>query len=194
MRNSRSIPVHHRAPLLATAATAVAAATATGWATTAHRLRARNHELQHAQRDQVTGLLTRRAWEHTAAVAWSRHDSVVGLADLDHFKAINDEYGHQAGDAVLRTVATRLNRALGGIAVLGRYGGDELVFVTRWAHAHRRELPGVLAAPVRLGRTELDIGVSLGISSPGHPTPSSAVDDADRAMYQAKHHQRRHAL
>ncbi|WP_340672149.1 diguanylate cyclase (plasmid) [Saccharopolyspora sp. ID03-671] len=186
MNSWRNIPVQHRAPLLATA-TAVAAATATGWATTAHRLRYRTRELHNAQHDQVTGLLTRAAWDRAARLAWCRHDSVAGLLDLDRFKQINDQYGHQAGDVVLRTVALRLARAFGPVAVLGRYGGDELVFITRWQHACDATLPARLAAPVPLSaELAIPIGVSIGISSPGHHTPSSAITEADHDMYQAK--------
>lgn len=181
---------HRRASLLATA-TAVAAAT--GWATTARNLRCRTRELHRAQRDLVTGLLNRGAWDRAAGLAWTRHDSVIGLADLDRFKQINDRYGHDAGDIVLRTVAARLAAALGPAAIAGRYGGDELVWVARKATTSVERLRAALTGPVSLPcGTQLDIGVSVGTSNPGHARVDDAVTEADHAMYQHKHQERHH--
>lgn len=177
---------HRRVPLVATA-TAVAAAT--GWATTARRLHHRTRQLNTAQRDGVTGLLTRTTWEQAARSRWNRHDSVLGLLDLDEFKRLNDQLGHPAGDVVLRTVASRMTRTLGRTGLLGRWGGDELV-VLLGQHAAEHHLPALhseLARPIPLGSVELRVGVSLGLSTPGCPDLDTALAEADRQMYQAKH-------
>lgn len=162
-----------------------AAAAVGGWAHTAHHLRCKSRQLTRAERDHVTGLLTRAAWSRAAQTAWCQHDSVAGILDVDRFKEINDSCGHAAGDTVLRTLAARLVRHLGPASIAGRYGGDELVFITRRG-LDLAPLQMELAGPVPVHDTELHIGVSVGLSAPGHTSPGKALDQADTAMYQAK--------
>ncbi|GAA2798841.1 GGDEF domain-containing protein [Saccharopolyspora taberi] len=176
----------------ATALGAAAAAAATGWAVTATRLHARTRQLHRAHRDPVTGLLTRAAWEPAAQSALRHDGSALGLVDLDEFKAVNDTYGHEAGDQVLRTVAIRLKTELGRTAVVGRLGGDELAFVARGLCPG--QLDTLLAAltdsiPITssTGARTVRVGVSLGISALGRAaTLSDALLAADSAMYEAK--------
>lgn len=199
---------HYRIPEPRPATLALAAgalATATGWATTTRHLRQRTRELHHvrrechdtrralddAQHDHVTGLLTRRTWEHTANGAWHRHDyaGVVGLVDMDDFKTINDRYGHHVGDQVLRTTANRLRLELGPRAIVGRYGGDELVFLTsRSSGADTCRLRSALAKPVHVnGIGAINVRATVGTATPRPDMPLSiALAAADTAMYAAK--------
>jgi diguanylate cyclase (GGDEF)-like protein len=80
-----------------------------------------------AATDGLTGLLNRRAFENAFLDLRSRSDqgAVIAMADLDHFKAINDTYGHETGDRALRTFAETLRRALRPTDVLSRRGGEE---------------------------------------------------------------------
>ncbi|MFC7344944.1 GGDEF domain-containing protein [Saccharopolyspora griseoalba] len=176
-RSARGVPI---------AATATAVAVA-GWAATAHQLRRCTRQLAETQRDPVTGLLTRAAWEHAAARIWCARSGLAGVIDLDDFKQVNDTYGHQVGDAVLRVVGHRLTRCLDQVAVLGRLGGDELAFATRTRRGliQPEALQAALSAPIHLGDAlTLKVGASLGISAA--PALPDALAAADAEMYQAK--------
>ncbi|WP_155859465.1 GGDEF domain-containing protein [Cellulomonas sp. KRMCY2] len=99
---------------------------------------------ERASSDGMTGLLNRRGFVDALDALWAadRHGPLtVTFFDLDHFKAINDTYGHTTGDAVLRAVAGVPSRSSGQDDVVGRTGGEELAMATagRDAHAaHRR--------------------------------------------------------
>jgi GGDEF domain-containing protein len=82
-----------------------------------------------ASRDPLTGALNRRALLDacTGAFASGRRRVALLMVDLDHFKQVNDRFGHLMGDAVLREAVGRMQRALGDAGVLGRYGGEEFV-------------------------------------------------------------------
>ncbi len=121
--------------------------------------------------------------------------------DLDRFKEINDEHGHDTGDEVLRAVARRLERAVRGEDVVARLGGDEFVV----AHVTESRLSDgdavvarlrkVLSAPYRFGDLVLDIGVSVGwvSTSSGDESPDSLITRADREMYDHKNRRRAEA-
>jgi diguanylate cyclase (GGDEF)-like protein len=99
-----------------------------GWAihvTVLHR------GLHRARLCPVTRLPTRETFMRRAPRGLRRPDAVALFVDLDRFKAINDTYGHRAGDAALRTLADRLRAHFGPEAVVGRFGGDELVVVAQ---------------------------------------------------------------
>lgn len=84
-------------------------------------------ELQ-AATDSLTGLLNRRAFESAFTAARREHDSIaVAMADLDHFKALNDTYGHETGDRALRVFAQTLRANVRSGDILGRHGGEEFV-------------------------------------------------------------------
>ncbi|QRP45605.1 EAL domain-containing protein [Amycolatopsis sp. FDAARGOS 1241] len=121
--------------------------------------------------------------------------ATVLFLDLDKFKVINDSLGHSVGDQVLRIVGERLRRATASTDVVGRFGGDEFVVVTRGAtsEAEVRALAGhlrsVLAEPISVRGRELHVDASIGIVLVGPGDQRSAEDllrDADVAMYQAK--------
>jgi diguanylate cyclase (GGDEF)-like protein/PAS domain S-box-containing protein len=118
--------------------------------------------------------------------------------DLDRFKEINDEHGHETGDELLRAVAMRLGRAVRGEDIVARLGGDEFVV----AHVTTERLSDgdavvarvrkVLTAPYRFGDLVLDVGASIGwvSTSSGDDSPESLIAQADRAMYEQKHQRR----
>ena len=118
--------------------------------------------------------------------------------DLDRFKEINDEHGHDIGDELLRAVALRLGRAVRGEDIVARLGGDEFVV----AHVTAERLSDgdsvvarvrkVLTAPYRFGELVLDVGASIGwvSTSSGDDSPESLIARADRAMYEQKHERR----
>lgn len=195
---------YYRIPEPRPAALALAASalvTATGWATTTHHLRQRTRELHDAQHDHVTGLLNRRAWEDAVHALWRGSDRVgaLGLIDLDDFKAINDQHGHRAGDEVLRATANRLTLELGSHSVLGRYGGDELVFLTTKATGiDLNRLRACLCRTVAVaGIGPISVSAAVGVCSPSQGTSlTTALAAADAAMYTAKRRgsQNNHAL
>jgi diguanylate cyclase (GGDEF)-like protein len=116
------------------------------------------------------------------------------MLDIDHFKQVNDTYGHAVGDQVLRAVARRCRESLRGIDLLGRYGGeefaallpeDELAGARRAAERLRQHIAN---APVDTERGLLNITISLGAAavSEGCPDLTALLDRADAAMYAAK--------
>lgn len=156
-----------------------------------------------AVRDPLTGLFNRRHLddrlraEHSFAL---RHgtDLTVMLVDVDHFKQVNDTYGHAAGDGVLRVVGGTLGRMLRGEDLVARYGGEEFCVLARALDARNagivaercRQKIASLSLPWE-GR-RLSITVSIGVatlsaSDPSrYPDPRSLLDAADRALYAAK--------
>jgi diguanylate cyclase (GGDEF)-like protein len=152
-----------------------------------------------AYQDALTGLPNRRAGEGAIESAIQKaarsNESVAVLwLDLNRFKRINDQYGHGAGDYVLRTISARLHRhplTAGGLA---RMGGDEfLVLVPGWSAARdpmelSRQLGAIIAEPIALESTQVSVSASIGICI--FPQDGSAIDalerNADFAMYRAK--------
>ena len=154
------------------------------------------HEVNH---DSLTGLANRNLlWdrlEHALHLA-HRHQTMVAtvLIDLDGFKAINDTFGHDAGDAVLKVVARRLQATVRDSDTVARLAGDEFVLVLVDQPSPRFTLRMVdrvwraLAMPVSFNGNEIPLGASLGISAYPHDG-GQAVDllrAADVAMYRAK--------
>ncbi|MEM9034263.1 MAG: diguanylate cyclase [Actinomycetota bacterium] len=154
-----------------------------------------------ATHDQLTGLANRSLGidriEH-GLHRLRRRDQlvVVAFVDLDRFKDVNDAYGHDAGDAVLRSIGGRLRDLTRADDTVVRWGGDEFVVVAAADDMHGVDLLGrrliaALSRPVALDvpiSSELELGVSIGIAATGDAT--TAVDElvgrADRAMYVAK--------
>ncbi len=161
--------------------------------------RLRTEAVEAAQHDALTELPNRKlSYEFAERMlnsARRRHARVAILfIDMDHFKPINDTYGHQAGDAVLKEVARRLKTCLRGEDMAGRLGGDEFLAVLPHiggdadvAHA-AQHLVDCLSQPYRVGALNLDSSPSIGISL--FPDDGSQFDTllqhADVAMYHAK--------
>lgn len=146
-----------------------------------------------AHTDELTGLRN-RAWLHGTLERLLDPDvdsSGVGLAlvDVDRFKMINDSLGHEAGDAVLRTVAERLRVVVADGDVV-RFGGDEfLVLVPAGGDgpALAQRIVTELAAPMTVAGRELATTVSVGLATAGPDAePATLIRDADIALYRAK--------
>ncbi|MFJ5270508.1 GGDEF domain-containing protein [Streptomyces sp. NPDC088358] len=160
-----------------------------GWAVHARWLHGR---LTTARRDPLTGLWTRDAFTRRARRLLRDPRSVVVLADVDHFKQINDTHGHAAGDVLLATVAGRLAHGTGPGGVVGRLGGDEFaaVVVDRDGTIADRlhTLARVLARPVDIAsdvHTTVSLGWVRAVDHRGEDL-STLLRRADEAMYAAK--------
>ena len=119
----------------------------------------------------------------------------IVMADIDHFKRINDTHGHQAGDEVLCEVARRMQSSLRPYDTIGRFGGEELLLVLpgcgledgvklaeRICHLVRSE-------PVKAKNKPLDVSISLGVAVANPPVPAdleALLGSADAALYRAK--------
>ena len=163
------------------------------------RKRAEEKVLHLAQFDTVTGLPNRNLFNDRLGLmlaqarrnAWSLG---ILFVDLDRFKAVNDTYGHAAGDMLLRQVATRLKECLRDTDVVGRLSGDEFALVlSNLAKADdaglvAQKILGTLAAPFDLDGQQSYISASIGIALfPSDGTePDTLVKNADIAMYRAK--------
>jgi diguanylate cyclase (GGDEF)-like protein/PAS domain S-box-containing protein len=152
-----------------------------------------------AERDALTGLRNRRGLEHCIADLPSGHRASGGLAllllDLDGFKQVNDTHGHEAGDAVLRSVASKLEDAVRHNDIVARLGGDEFVLVLEgvklpeMAAQVADKLVTALRQPITLPRGgDAHIGASVGIAFNQDRSEDldSLLHRADVAMYAAK--------
>jgi two-component system cell cycle response regulator len=160
-------------------------------------LEANRRLARQALTDDLTGLANRRHGAHQLEreiALGVRHGRLLALirVDVDHFKAINDTHGHQAGDRVLAEVARRLAGAGRGGDELARWGGDEFVAIlpgTDKAGALRaaeRLRAAVAAAPIEAAGTALDVTVSVGWAHWAGDTPDDLLARADGALYKAK--------
>ncbi|WP_433303134.1 diguanylate cyclase domain-containing protein [Actinoplanes sp. CA-030573] len=156
----------------------------------------------HAHHDELTGLHNRRhvvAEIDRALADLERGDLAevtLLLLDLDGFKPVNDHYGHQAGDVVLREVASRLAAIAGAQDVVGRIGGDEFVVLRRGGG--REELAGRVASevgrPIPVGSATVRVGASAGTATAGRGEAvdrDTLIGRADAAMYAEKATHRR---
>jgi diguanylate cyclase (GGDEF)-like protein/PAS domain S-box-containing protein len=154
------------------------------------------HEVNH---DPLTGLANRNLlWdrlEHAVHLA-QRHKSLVAtvLIDLDNFKSINDTFGHEAGDVVLKVVAKRLQASVRESDTVARLSGDEFVLVLVNQPSQRFTLRMIervrdgLTMPVSFNKKQIPVGASLGVAL--YPSDGATVTElvraADVAMYHAK--------
>ncbi|MEM1045665.1 MAG: GGDEF and EAL domain-containing protein [Pseudomonadota bacterium] len=167
------------------------------------RQAAERANLELARTDPLTGLANRRQLDDVLrrlAASADRSDTSLAVMhiDLDRFKQINDTLGHNAGDHVLRYVATLLTRMVDSSDLVARIGGDEFVVVM--SHGQRRgELEALamqviddLKRPVQYGGHACYVGASIGIAltdgvtASEPPDPARLVTDADIALYRAK--------
>ena len=152
-----------------------------------------------AERDELTGLLNRRAIVRKAVEYLSRAREakgtlIIGLIDLDHFKTVNDRFGHAVGDQLLQRLAVSLRTALHTREVFGRYGGEEfLVLFPDTSMDQAREGAERLRAtlrdqPLNIEGQEVTVSLSMGLASfeSGDVLYDQVARRADIALYVAK--------
>ena len=163
------------------------------------------HSIEAAITDALTGLHNRRYMEsHLGTLAEQASSRGKPLAlmmiDIDFFKSINDKYGHDAGDDVLREFAMRIRKSIRGIDLACRYGGEEFVIVMPETDLHvagivaerlRRSIAGELFS-VSKGAKRIEVTISIGLSMLELKGGSAAdvLKRADTALYRAKHNGR----
>lgn len=155
--------------------------------------------VQLARYDTLTGLANRGEFNTCLRAAMLRSNrSAKPLAllfmDVDHFKSINDQYGHVAGDEVLQEVANRLQAAVRRTDTVARLAGDEFVIILEGLgdgdelEFVARKILGAISRPILHREFELHVGVSIGIAlhTDRTMTPGALLAAADRALYEAK--------
>ncbi|MED5490969.1 MAG: diguanylate cyclase [Pseudomonadota bacterium] len=172
----------------------------TGVAVNKRQLESANTKLQElALRDGLTGLLNRRYWESCLEREFARHqryDNPVSLVifDIDHFKRVNDTYGHQTGDEVIRATARITSQLVRETDFAGRYGGEEFVVLLPGT-----TLDGAAQFAERLRSTierqqldyqgsPLTFTISLGVATLADDMAGyqALLERADKALYQSK--------
>ncbi|WP_421950236.1 PleD family two-component system response regulator [Pelagibacterium sp.] len=150
--------------------------------------------------DELTGLYNRRYFERHLAMVLNKaqeqdRDMALMLLDIDYFKPVNDTYGHDAGDMVLKEFATRLQRNIRGVDLACRFGGEEFVVVM--PDTDMRAAQGV-AERVRSaiadegfqigteGALNITVSAGLALNDQDNDTPESVIKRADIALYRAK--------
>ena len=140
-----------------------------------------------ARTDELTGLPNRRRLISELEEFEDKEGSLL-LLDLDGFKPINDTYGHEIGDKVLKQVALRFDRALPHNAFLARLGGDEFGVLIEGLHESAIEialaLRATLSYPIHIDNKEIVLGVSIGVAK--NTGDTDLLLRADTAMYKAK--------
>jgi diguanylate cyclase (GGDEF)-like protein len=164
-------------------------------------LRTREQLNELATRDGLTGLFNRRTVLDRLNTELERSRRLkeplaIVMADLDHFKQVNDTYGHQAGDAVLKEVSARILAGIRPYDFAGRYGGEEFIVVLPGVsgplamQCANRLREAICRSPVRVSDgTGLTITCSFGLmslSNSGVPTSEDLIRQADAALYVAK--------
>ena len=162
-------------------------------------LRESNRMRHHAEHDGLTGL-----WNHRVIVERLGEEMIrslrdgtplsVILADVDHFKKVNDTFGHLAGDLVLKDIGTVLTRTLRPYDCVGRYGGEEFLLILpncgmESALIRAEQLrTAVQSAHIRDGETLLQVTASFGVASvlASHDDAETVIRAVDAALYRAK--------
>ncbi|MFH1531276.1 MAG: GGDEF domain-containing protein [Pseudomonadota bacterium] len=153
-----------------------------------------------ATRDELTGLWNRRAIFPILNRELSRCEREkkaisVLMVDFDHFKTINDRFGHQAGDAVLREGAQRMLKILRPYDSIGRYGGEEIIILLPGCESKEALMVGerlaetIRSSPFAYGEERITATVSVGGATKESPTRGHAdrmVVSADQYLYEAK--------
>lgn len=147
-----------------------------------------------AQRDALTGLLNRRGATQELTARRKSAPGVVALCDIDHFKAVNDQFGHSVGDRVLKAVAGSLSDSA-GVHTVARWGGEEFLIIIDGVGIEtaagllertRRDLE---ARSFKIRNSEEALGtitISIGAASLAGVKRDDAIEAADRMLYEAK--------
>ncbi len=150
--------------------------------------------------DALTDLFNRRHFHHLLQHEIERarryHTPLsLALIDVDHFKLVNDQFGHDGGDQVLREITQRCRKMLRDVDTLARYGGEEFALLLPETSydaalaAARRLQQGIASAPFLVDHQPIQITLSIGVAEfhPNyHPDLNTLLADADRALYLAK--------
>jgi diguanylate cyclase (GGDEF)-like protein len=160
------------------------------------------HVAMEARVDGKTGLLNDKTWRGEAAreiarAARTRTPLALGIIDIDHFKQVNDTYGHPAGDTVLSAVAATAAALLGPYDLIGRVGGEEFAFVlpnsplqeaTEVAERLREAISFALPVQASADRMTPQVTVSIGVAAADRPgwDLDRYLSHADQALYAAK--------
>lgn len=169
-------------------------------ATNRLQLQRANHQLHLISRtDGLTGLLNRKTWEESLNHEFKRfaryhHTCSMLMFDIDHFKRVNDGYGHPAGDEVIRQAAAVVKRCLRDTDVAGRYGGEEFAVILVDTDAlgalvvAERLREQIEATTVYYEDHVIHFTISLGVAelSSRMTEPTLWIDSADRGLYRAK--------
>jgi diguanylate cyclase (GGDEF)-like protein len=142
-----------------------------------------------AHLDALTGIANRRVFFDTLAV--TRSGGAILYCDLDHFKPVNDNLGHSAGDEVLKAVAHRILHCVRASDLVARLGGDEFAIICRNASEHEAtevamRIEKALEAAIVVDGLSVTVGVSIGIAHSDDPLSEAVVDAADGALTEAK--------
>lgn len=170
-------------------------------ASSKRQLQQANETLEQLSRtDRLTQLYNRGYWEECLAREFARHkryqsDASLVMFDIDHFKRVNDTYGHQVGDKVIQLVSALLKKNLRNIDIAGRYGGEEFGAIlpdtgiegARLFAERLRE--SAEALHFRAGDQEIRFTISLGVADLSSPCPTYKqwLEHADKALYDSKH-------
>ena len=161
-------------------------------------LEAKNALAHEAMHDALTGALNRRAilegLSRELKRAERRNSNLsIGLFDIDYFKQVNDTYGHQVGDEVLRGFAHELRSNLRGYDLVGRYGGEEFLVIapdssgTVEEHLYERLRSKIEGLRIATKSSEVGVTVSIGVArANGDSSVDSLLAAADTALYRAK--------
>lgn len=164
------------------------------------QLDAAEENLRHISiKDDLTQVYNRRHFIEHAQVQWERairygEEFAIIIFDIDDFKAVNDSYGHLAGDQVLRAVSRVCEKEARATDMIARYGGDEFVYLIPNSSAidvhefMKRVQARLSGQPIKIGQDEIHITVSMGARRFDDEAPDfeSVLSKADQALYAAK--------
>ena len=148
--------------------------------------------------DALTGILNRGAIMDRLTIemerAYRESESLcVAMVDFDHFKKVNDTYGHSAGDVVLREAAKRMSSALRPYDLIGRYGGEEFIAVfPRCDESSAYTIAERIRRSIAFGAINTEAGkvtitASIGVAQAWEPkNPEAVIREADKALFRAK--------
>jgi len=166
-----------------------------------------NHALEklqfHASHDALTGIWNRRAilealTKEVARVQRQKSSLYVGMCDIDHFKKINDTYGHLVGDEVIKEVVNRMGTVLRSYDSLGRYGGEEFLVISpatddKPSTVFERMCQFVAETPITIDDLSIPVSISCGMTKLDLDLEQSVdelallvLSNSDEALYQAK--------
>ncbi|TKV76339.1 GGDEF domain-containing protein [Rhizobium sp. AU243] len=146
-----------------------------------------------ANTDPLTGVKNRRFFFQTMPATPDPADAAM-LLDIDHFKSINDRFGHAVGDSVLQEVAKRIGGSIRGGDVLARYGGEEFIIYLPGAGVRKACMIGerirdaIAVTEVDCGGLRVGVTISIGVAATGEMRCDlqTLAEMADRALYRAK--------